>query len=70
MSDPETTLQSPQPATKAESKPDGETVVLTDEQKAARKNRNRAIALGLFAFVGLIFVTTMVRLATNYNTGG
>ena len=70
MSDPETTLQSPQPATKAESRPDVETVVLTEEQQAARKNRNRAIALGLFAFVGLIFVTTMVRLATNYNMGG
>ncbi|MAP49396.1 MAG: protoheme IX farnesyltransferase [Oceanicaulis sp.] len=68
MSDPETTLQSPQPAAKAES--DAETVVLTEEQQAARKNRNRAIALGLFAFVGLIFVTTMVRLATNYNMGG
>lgn len=68
MSDPETTLQSPQPAAKTESEAD--TVVLTEEQKAARKNRNRAIALGLFAFVGLIFVTTMVRLATNYNSGG
>ncbi|MBL4538133.1 MAG: hypothetical protein JKP96_05635 [Oceanicaulis sp.] len=68
MSDPETTLQSPQPAAKPES--EAETVVLTEEQQAARKNRNRAIALGLFAFVGLIFVTTMVRLATNYNMGG
>ncbi len=68
MSDPETTLQSPQPAAKAET--DADTVVLTEEQQAARKNRNRAIALGLFAFVGLIFVTTMVRLATNYNMGG
>lgn len=70
MSDPETTLQSPQPAAKTDPRTDAETVVLTDEQKAARKNRNRAIALGLFAFVGLIFVTTMVRLATNYNSGG
>lgn len=52
--------------------PEGETdfVVLSEEQKAARKRRNRAIALGLFVFVGLIFVTTMVRLAGNYNAGG
>ncbi len=49
---------------------DTEFVALTEEQKAARKRRNRAIALGLFVFVGLIFVTTMVRLAGNYNAGG
>ncbi|WP_306015933.1 hypothetical protein [Oceanicaulis sp. MMSF_3324] len=49
---------------------DAEFVALTEEQKAARKRRNRAIALGLFVFVGLIFVTTMVRLAGNYNAGG
>lgn len=53
------------------SAPEGETefVVLTEEQKAARNRRNRAIALGLFVFVGLIFVTTMIRLASNYNAG-
>lgn len=56
----------------SKSAPEGETdfVVLTEEQKAARTRRNRAIALGLFVFVGLIFVTTMVRLASNYNAGG
>jgi hypothetical protein len=46
-----------------------ETVVLTEENSRAQESP-RAIALGLFAFVALIFVTTMVRLATNYNMGG
>ena len=65
MSDDLNTPEAPKSA------PEGETdfVVLTEEQKAARKRRNRAIALGLFVFVGLIFVTTMVRLAGNYNAG-
>ncbi|WP_439637525.1 hypothetical protein [Oceanicaulis sp.] len=67
MSETDTTPKPEQPeATDAQS----DTVVLTDEQLKARHNRNRAIALGLFAFVGLILVTTMVRLATNYNMGG
>lgn len=70
MSDPDTTLQTPQPAAKPDVDTHADTVVLTEEQQAARKNRNRAIALGLIAFVALIFVTTMVRLATNYNSGG
>lgn len=66
MSDDLNTTQAPKAA------PQGETefVELTKEQKAARARRNRAIALGLFVFVGLIFVTTMVRLASNYNAGG
>jgi len=45
-------------------------VVLTEEEKAARARRNRAIALGLLAFIGLIFVTTVLRLSYNYNHGG
>ena len=45
-------------------------VKLTPEQEAARQRRNRAIALGLVAFIALIFVTTMVRLTSNYNMGG
>lgn len=53
----------------AEPEGEAEFVVLTEEQKAARNRRNRAIALGLFVFVGLIFVTTMIRLASNYNAG-
>ena len=47
-----------------------EYVVLTEEQIAARNRRNRAIALGLLAFIGLIFVTTVLRLSYNYNHGG
>ena len=37
-------------------------IVLTDAQIIARKKRNAAIALGLVAWVILIFVVTMVRL--------
>ena len=70
MSDELNTIKTPQSKPDSESKVEAETVVLTEEQKAARKRRNRAIALGLFVFVGLIFVTTMVRLAGNYNAGG
>ncbi|XBQ16330.1 MAG: hypothetical protein ABL308_00280 [Oceanicaulis sp.] len=47
-----------------------ETVELTAEEKAARKRRNLAIALGLVAFIVLIFLTTVLRLTHNYNTGG
>lgn len=66
MSDELKTPEAPKSASEGET----DFVVLTEEQKAARKRRNRAIALGLFVFVGLIFVTTMVRLAGNYNAGG
>ncbi|WP_122467303.1 hypothetical protein [Brevundimonas lutea] len=38
---------------------------LTDEQMAARKRRNLAIALGLVAFMVLIFVTTVLNLRRN-----
>jgi hypothetical protein len=37
---------------------------LTPEQKA-RNGRNLAIALGLAAFVIIVFVTTIVRLGAN-----
>lgn len=47
-----------------------ETIALSPEEKAARTRRNRAIALGLLAFVGLIFLTTVLRLTHNYNSGG
>jgi hypothetical protein len=46
-----------------------ETVELTAEQKMARKRRARFTALALTAFIGLIFLTTVVRLTTNYNSG-
>lgn len=61
--------------TKAEPLRDGrgdiiETVELTEDEKAARKRRARFTALALTAFIGLIFITTVVRLTTNYNSGG
>ena len=46
-----------------------ETVALTPEEEKARKRRNVAIALGLVAFIVLIFVVTVVRMSSNYNTG-
>lgn len=39
-----------------------EPVVLSGEEKAAQNRRNIAIALGLVAFVALVFVITLVRL--------
>jgi hypothetical protein len=47
-----------------------ETVKLTAEEEQARKRRNVAIAISLVAFIGLIFVVTVVRMSTNYNAGG
>ena len=47
-----------------------ETVKLSEEEKLARKRRNRMIAFGLFGFAALICITTMVRLYSNVNTGG
>lgn len=38
---------------------------LTPEELAARKRRNVAIALGLVAFMLLMFVTTVLRLQSN-----
>ncbi len=38
---------------------------LTPEQLKARKRRNIAIALGLVAFMVLVFVTTLLRLQAN-----
>ncbi|MCZ8194963.1 MAG: hypothetical protein ACK5QD_11815 [Brevundimonas sp.] len=38
---------------------------LTPDQLAARKRRNVAIALGLVAFMLLMFVTTVLRLQSN-----
>ncbi|MFP4519913.1 MAG: hypothetical protein ACLFQ5_10690 [Oceanicaulis sp.] len=47
-----------------------ETVKLTAQEEQARKRRNVAIALGLVAFIGLIFVVTVLRMSANYNAGG
>ena len=44
-------------------------VKLTPEEETARKRRNFMIGLGLVAFIALIFVTTMVRMSSNYNSG-
>ncbi|MFC0633997.1 hypothetical protein [Brevundimonas balnearis] len=38
---------------------------LTPDQLAARKRRNLAIALGLVAFMVLVFLTTVLRLQAN-----
>ena len=46
-----------------------ETVKLTPAEKTARNRRNLMIALGLFAFIALVFVTTVVRMSSNYNAG-
>ncbi len=39
-----------------------ETVRLTPEEQAARRKRNRAIALILLAFMALLFVITLANL--------
>lgn len=40
-------------------------VKLTDDQVAARKKRNLAIALGLVAFMALVFTVTVLNLQRN-----
>lgn len=45
-----------------EAVPTGETVTLTPEQAKARKRRGQWLALGLFAFVILVFVLTMTKM--------
>ncbi|WP_339743067.1 protoheme IX farnesyltransferase [uncultured Maricaulis sp.] len=48
----------------------GESVVLTPEQLAARKRRNIAIGLSLFAFCALVFVVSVVRIGHNFAQAG
>ena len=43
---------------------------LTPEQEAARRRRNLAIAGGLVAFIVLVFLDTVLRLAANLQAGG
>lgn len=38
---------------------------LTPEELSARKRRNVAIALGLVAFMVIVFVTTILRMQAN-----
>ena len=49
--------------------PTGETVKLTDEQQAARKKRNVAIAIGLVAFMAIIMIVTVLRISQNIASG-
>lgn len=47
----------------------GETVVLTPEQLAARKRRNLAIGLSLFAFCVLVFIVALARMGQSVSQG-
>ena len=40
-------------------------VKLTDDQVRARKRRNIAIALGLLAFIGVVYLITVTRMYNN-----
>lgn len=40
-------------------------VKLTDDQVRARKRRNIAIALGLLAFIGVVYLITVSRMYSN-----
>ena len=40
-------------------------VKLTDDQVRARKRRNIAIALGLLAFIGVVYLITVSRMHSN-----
>lgn len=48
-----------------EAHPTGEMVQLTPEQIKARKRRSQWIALGLFAFVIIVFTLTMTKIGAN-----
>lgn len=48
-----------------EAKATGEHYTLSPEEKKARKRRSIAIALGVVAFVALVYLITMLRLAQN-----
>lgn len=45
-----------------EARPTGETVHLSPQQEKARRRRGQWLALGLFAFVILVFVLTMTKI--------
>lgn len=48
-----------------EGQPSGESVSLTEEQLAARKKRNIAIAWSLIGFMVVVFLVTVTRLSQN-----
>jgi|GEM_PF-1504365 len=52
-----------------EGQPTGEHLALNDEQIAARKKRNLAIAWSLVAFMVLVFGITVLRLSQNIANG-
>ncbi|MEM6850989.1 MAG: hypothetical protein AAF527_04650 [Pseudomonadota bacterium] len=45
-------------------------LALSDEQRARRNRRNMAVALGLVAFITLVYVITMARLGLNIASRG
>ena len=47
-----------------------ETMPLDEQTKQARRKRNLAIAVGLFAFAVLVFAVTVMRLSSNIAAGG
>jgi hypothetical protein len=55
----------PPPKPYGEALPTGEHVRLTPEQAKARNRRGQWIAIGLFAFVIIIFVLTMTKMGAN-----
>ncbi len=56
--------------TAEEGKPTGETHGLSAEEERARGRRNIAIALGVVAFIILVFLTTFFRLAESVQGAG
>lgn len=66
MSEPDT---KPEPARPGVTQQVG-SVRLTDAQQSARKRRNVWIFWALLGFIGLIFLTTVLRLGANIAAGG
>lgn len=46
-----------------------ETTLLSEQEKQARRKRNVAIGIGLFAFSVLVFAVTVMRLSSNVAGG-
>jgi hypothetical protein len=55
----------PKPVAVAPAEPANDTAATTAQQAAARKRRGQWLALGLFAFVILIFLLTMTKMGAN-----
>lgn len=52
-----------------EGKVTGEELALTPEEAKARRKRNIAIALGVLAFIAIVYLTTILRYAANIEAG-